>query len=1070
MFMARDMFTVCVQVCGLIAASLMPVCASHAEIVFDGTMGDPGNLQGTMIIPEIRGTLIQGDNSANLFHSFSVFNVNANESAEFTATTQGIANVISRVTGGDVSSIDGPIISNIGADLWLINPSGITFKENASLQVDGSFHASTAKNIDFDDGQFSADLEDPNNALLSVASPLAFGFLDSNPKSVIVEQSQLGVGAGKSLSFVGGDVDIQGASLQAPGGQINIISTASAGKFFLSGPAADTDTFSQLGKVTVSQNSVLSVSESAGSAGAGDIFIRGGNFTVNNSRLAANGVDGYGGFVAINVDDLSLMDGGVVDVATDGPGVEGIPSGIVVSATNSITISGVDPDPDGGSMASGLYTETFGEGHGGNIDLQTNSLIVQAGGTIDASTGDALDPEKQTGIAGDVLIEANDLELTGGQIRSVSTTKESGDAGFVRISADNVKLSGGGFIDVAAFGVGGDASAGGIFVDADSISIEGKDPNPDPNTEPMASGLYSETFGDGLGGIIELNAASVVMDAGGTITAESKGGGSGGDIRIIASQVSISGAAGIDTSTSSTSSGDAGIIFIDADVLTLTDGGTIESVNEGTGIGGLISIETSELSISSGALIDAATTSTGNAGSIEVDADTITITGKPDLASATGDAPKADDDMESGLYTDTFGDGQGGNIDLTANSIVIGAGGTIDASTGLAPSEDEPSPPVTIGQGGKITIATSKLEMDDGNVQVNTFSAGEAGSIDISADEVRLTGDAEIASDVEDGATGSGGGLTIDARTITLESLDERAPEISADTEGTGDAGNISLTASEAIRLLKRTPGPDKPGILANSKPGENNPDIELGNAGTITVSTPVLGMIDSEIRTSAENSAGGNIVIKDATSISLLDSEINATAGGINGGEVEIKATDLVYLVDSNINSTAGGDGGNVNIDPTFVVLKNSKILAQAIEGLGGDIKITATVVLLDPNSVIDAKSAAGEEFDGVITIDAPNQDVTAAVTVLDASFLDVSGLLRQPCSAAAERARSSFTVAGKGSVTRAPNTYFPSTPQDIQPPTQASRIEQQNGETFIHVADRQAIPWEQTEKHGCI
>src|SRR3712207_8497367 len=59
---------------------------------------------------------------------------------------QAIDNVISRVTGGEASRIDGTLASRVGkADVWLVNPSGIVFGPGARLDVPGSFHASDRK-------------------------------------------------------------------------------------------------------------------------------------------------------------------------------------------------------------------------------------------------------------------------------------------------------------------------------------------------------------------------------------------------------------------------------------------------------------------------------------------------------------------------------------------------------------------------------------------------------------------------------------------------------------------------------------------------------------------------------------------------------------------------------------------------------------------------------------------------------------------------------------------------------------------------------------------------------------
>jgi len=103
----------------------------RAEVEFDGTLGPGGMLSGTFDIPDSFGTQVGG----NLFHTFSMFNINTGESATFTSSFAGVTdNVISRVTGGSLSTIDGLLASTIpGAAIWLINPNGVVFGDNANL-------------------------------------------------------------------------------------------------------------------------------------------------------------------------------------------------------------------------------------------------------------------------------------------------------------------------------------------------------------------------------------------------------------------------------------------------------------------------------------------------------------------------------------------------------------------------------------------------------------------------------------------------------------------------------------------------------------------------------------------------------------------------------------------------------------------------------------------------------------------------------------------------------------------------------------------------------------------------
>jgi filamentous hemagglutinin family protein len=148
-----------------------------ADVATDGTLGRRVRLTG----PDVEvGADLGRVRGKNLFHSFERFDVPSRGRVTFTGPA-GLDNVVSRVTGDEPSSIDGTLASRVpGADVYLVNPSGIVFGPNARLDVPGSFHASTADELRFSDGvAFSAS--DPGRGGLSVAKPEAFGFLSSNP-------------------------------------------------------------------------------------------------------------------------------------------------------------------------------------------------------------------------------------------------------------------------------------------------------------------------------------------------------------------------------------------------------------------------------------------------------------------------------------------------------------------------------------------------------------------------------------------------------------------------------------------------------------------------------------------------------------------------------------------------------------------------------------------------------------------------------------------------------------------------------------------------------------------------
>src|SRR5215510_6066974 len=225
-------------------------------ITADGTMATRvGNVGDAYAIS---GGTVRGN---NLFHSFGQFNVPTSGSATFDGPAS-TANVLSRVTGGMPSSIDGLISTRAGAspmpnaNFFLINPAGVMFGANASLDVGGAFHVSTADSIIFPDAVFSAK-PGPGDAILSSLPPQAFGFLSGNPASITLDGAQLVTDPGQTLSIVGGDVRLlNGAVLAAPGGLAQAVSVGSTGIVNINAP--DVTNFSRRGTVSISEGSIIS--------------------------------------------------------------------------------------------------------------------------------------------------------------------------------------------------------------------------------------------------------------------------------------------------------------------------------------------------------------------------------------------------------------------------------------------------------------------------------------------------------------------------------------------------------------------------------------------------------------------------------------------------------------------------------------------------------------------------------------------------------------------------------------------------------------------------------------------
>jgi filamentous hemagglutinin family protein len=188
----------------------------------------PGLAQISAAVDGTNTTVNQAGNSfnitggtqagSNLFHSFQRFGLDAGQIANF-LSNPAIANILGRVTGGDASIINGQIqVTGSNANLYLMNPAGIVFGANASLNVPASFTATTANGIGVGSGWFNA-VGNNNYAALS-GTPNQFAFSTPQP-SAIVNAGNLAVGQGQNITLMGGTV-ISTGTVTAPGGTVTI--------------------------------------------------------------------------------------------------------------------------------------------------------------------------------------------------------------------------------------------------------------------------------------------------------------------------------------------------------------------------------------------------------------------------------------------------------------------------------------------------------------------------------------------------------------------------------------------------------------------------------------------------------------------------------------------------------------------------------------------------------------------------------------------------------------------------------------------------------------------------------
>jgi filamentous hemagglutinin family protein len=514
------------------------LAASQAQMTLDGSLGPRGTLTG----PHYRIGAESGQTrGSNLFHSFGEFNVPTGGSATFTGP-QTIANILSRVTGGQPSSIDGLLRSEIaGANLYLLNPSGVLFGPNASLDVSGSFHVSTADFLRFADGaKFFANLG--QESMLTVAPPAAFGFLGPMPAPMTIQGSMLQVPDGKALSVVGGEIQIVGGQVIAPSGRIHVASLASPGEVRFSplelAPDLQVDGFARLGRLALSQGARVNSTANYGEQG-GAIAVNADTLTLTGGSGIGSGTTygGQGGPVVVNAGTLTATGGSRI---ASGTTYGGQASAIAVNA-GTLTLTG------GSGIISHIIT-----GQGGAIAVNTDTLTLTGGSRIGSRVFEGDSGGAVTVMVRDAVV-IDGRRLPGGPVWPsgvTAFTAYGGDTGDITISAPTVRLEHGGIIATTTRGAG---RASAIRVDAERLTITGGliDSSTtfsggilDPFTNDLLQRLGLEPLpnlpdisppaSSGRAGTIDLQARDIQLTDGAIISATSAGPRDAGRIRLVA--------------------------------------------------------------------------------------------------------------------------------------------------------------------------------------------------------------------------------------------------------------------------------------------------------------------------------------------------------------------------------------------------------------------------------------------------------------------------------------------------------------------------------------------------------
>lgn len=459
----------------------MGAAASMAAPAYGQVVAAPDGT-GTQVTSTEEGTLaISGGTQvgSNQFHSFESFSIEAGQTASFVSHTDN-ANIVGRVTGANPSHIDGTLqVQGSSANLYLVNPAGVMFGPNAQLSLSGSFTATTADRVGFEDDWLEVAQENPDYDSFT-ADPSALAFTSAQA-GAIVNQADLAVSEGESLSLIGGSV-VSTGDVSAPGGEISLVAVGGNSTVRLAAPgsllslevdaaawrdlASHSDTVAsaalpagltgrsvdpshqQAEVLTV--NADGSVTLSGADINSGEVAVSGGVST--RSEQAGGTIALLGNTVTLTGAevDASGSRGGIVRVGGDYRGSHHLPraSQTLFDADSVIRADGLAGAggsvvvwADDKAVAQGKISAT-GTQSGGLIEtsapyLNTNGIRVDASGQTTAGTWlvDPVDMQIVSGAAGVNQVSASTIEaaLNGGTNFSLSTSTGAGGDGDIAL-------------------------------------------------------------------------------------------------------------------------------------------------------------------------------------------------------------------------------------------------------------------------------------------------------------------------------------------------------------------------------------------------------------------------------------------------------------------------------------------------------------------------------------------------------------------------------------------------------------------------------------------------------------
>ncbi|MGB3640549.1 MAG: filamentous hemagglutinin N-terminal domain-containing protein [Rivularia sp. (in: cyanobacteria)] len=666
------------------------------------------------------------ENAANVFHSLKEFSIKSGDTARFVHDA-GIKNILTRVTGGSVSNINGTIQTWIDgvkpstANLFLINPQGIVFGANAALDIGGSFIGSTADKINFADGtQFSA-VNSSTKPLLTISVPVGLQ-LGSNSNSSIsingtgnnlkvnpdfsIDRSNRPSGLNynnsnnnsnnQTLALIGNEIILDGGNITFSSGKVDLWSV-------------------KQGEVSlVNNNGKLQLKTTPG--------INYGNINLLNAA-SVDTSGNSGGSIQIKGKNVSIENGSVILSDTLGNGS----GGEINLFSESLAVKGFVLNPNNQIFSSILADVAQGaSGDGGKINLETKSLQVVDGGQVSGGTFGS-------GNAGKLDVKAENIQMSGISVFGPSAIATpvapgaTGNGGTLFIKTDNLKLINGAQIFSSTFGFG---KAGDLQIKAKDIELVGIAENgPSSIVTAVQKIPGAPDFlgtGKGTGGNLDIKTTSLRVADGAQISSSTTGSGNAGNMQIKAKSVELTGSSPFSLSglfvSAIVSNGEGGDLNLSTDKLIIRDRATINAGNflssdpenirglAGTGAAGNINVNSPFILLENQGTITA-NTNAGDKGNINIESQNLQLFRESTI---TSNAANSSDGGNIFIDTDTLVGLQ--NSDITANATEgIGGRVTINAQGIFGIKQRSQSTPES-----DITASSNRGADFNGTVQLNT--------------------------------------------------------------------------------------------------------------------------------------------------------------------------------------------------------------------------------------------------------------------------------------------------------------------------------------------------------------